>query len=197
MSTRRRTEVSFSPPPAEWRYSVLARLLHWAVALLIVFTTALGWRMVAIEKDVAGEWYDLHRSIGLTIFALVALRLVWRLTNRPEPLPDDIPAWQRALAAVTHWLMYLLTIAIPITGYLGASHTKSGVAWFGRPLPAWAKPDDSTAEQIFQVHGILVWVLVALVALHVAGALKHWLIDRDGTFQRMGYARRRKDPTFL
>ena len=191
MSTRQRTEVSFSPAPAAWRYSFIARALHRIVALLIVFTTALGWRMLFIEKEPgAAEWFDLHRSIGLTIFSLVALRLVWRLAHSPEPLPSSLPRWQRGLASVTHWLLYLLMVVIPITGYLGASHTKSGVAWFGRPTPAWATPDHDLAEQLFFVHGTLVWVLVALVALHVAGALKHWLIDRDGTFARMGYARR-------
>ena len=192
MNTRRRSEVSFSPAPAQWRYSVLARALHWVVALLIVFTTALGWRMLFIEKEPgAAEWFDLHRSIGLTIFSLVALRLVWRLAHRPEPLPDGMPKWQVRLAVVTHWLLYMLMIVIPVVGYLGASYTKSGVAWFGRATPRWAEPNHDLAEQFFDVHGTLVWVLVALVALHVAGALKHWLIDKDGTFQRMGYARRR------
>ena len=192
MNTRRRSEVSFSPAPADWRYGVVARALHWIVALLIIFTTALGWRMLFIEKEPgAAEWFDLHRSIGLTIFTLVALRLVWRLAHSPEPLPDDMAKWQIRLAVVTHWLLYVLMIVIPVTGYLGASYTKSGVAWFGRATPRWAEPNHDLAEQFFNVHGTLVWVLVALVALHVAGALKHWLIDKDGTFQRMGYARRR------
>ena len=192
MSTRRRSEVSFSPLPAAWRYSAVARALHWVVALLIVFTTALGWRMMFIEKEPgAAEWFDLHRSIGLTIFTLVVVRLVWRLANSPEPLPDDMPTWQSRLATVTHWLLYVLMIVIPVVGYLGASYTKSGVAWFGRATPRWAEPNHDLAEQLFDVHGTLVWVLVALVALHVAGALKHWLIDKDGTFQRMGYSRRR------
>jgi len=102
-----------------------------------------------------------------------------------------MPKWQVRLAVVTHWLLYMLMIVIPVVGYLGASYTKSGVAWFGRATPRWAEPNHDLAEQFFNVHGTLVWVLVALVALHVAGALKHWLIDKDGTFQRMGYARRR------
>jgi cytochrome b561 len=192
MSTRQQREVSFAPAPIPWRYSAVARALHWIVALLIVFTTALGWRMMVIEEEPgAGQWFDLHRSIGLTIFTLVALRLVWRLTHSPEPLPDDMPGWQRKLAAATHWLLYVLMVVIPITGYVGASYTKSGVQWFGRNTPQWATPNHDLAEQLFDVHGTLVWVLVALVALHVAGALKHWLIDKDGTIRRMGYTPRR------
>ena len=192
MSTRLRSEVSFAPAPPPWRYSAVARALHWILALLIVFTAALGWRMLFIEKEPGAEqWFDLHRSIGLTIFTLVALRLVWRLTHRPEPLPDDMPAWQVKLAGVTHWLLYVLMVVIPITGYLGASLTKAGVAWFGGATPRWTEPDHDLAEQLFGIHGTLVWVLVALVALHVAGALKHWLVDKDGTFRRMGFSRRR------
>ncbi len=193
MNTRTRSEVSFSPDPGPWRYDVVARVMHWILALLIVCTTALGWRMVFIEKEPgAAEWFDLHRSIGLTIATLVALRLVWRLVHRPEPLPDDVPRWQVRLAAITHGLLYLLIVVIPVTGYLGASHAKADVSWFGRVLPRWAAPDHDLSEQFFNVHGTLVWVLVALVALHVAAALKHWLIDRDGVFQRMGYSRRNR-----
>lgn len=193
MNTRTRREVAFSPDPGPWRYGVVARTLHWILALLIVFTTGLGWRMMFIEKEPgAAEWFDLHRSIGLTIATLVALRLVWRLGHRPEALPDAVPGWQARLAAITHGLLYLLMVVIPVTGYLGAAHTKADVSWFGRALPRWTAPDHDLAEQFFDVHGTLVWVLVALVALHVAGALKHWLVDRDGVFQRMGYARRNR-----
>lgn len=192
MSTRRRSEVSFSPAPAAWRYSVAARALHWVLALLIVFTTALGWRMLFIEKEPGAEqWFDLHRSIGVTIATLVALRVVWRLTHPPEPLPHDVPRWQVRLASIAHGLLYLLMVVIPVTGYLGASYTKAGVAWFGTATPRWATPDHDFAEQMFQIHGTLVWVLVALVALHVAGALKHWLVDKDNTFQRMSFRSRR------
>lgn len=192
MSIRQQREVSFAPAPAAWRYSAIARTLHWILALLIVFTIALGWRMMFIEKEPGAEqWFDLHRSIGLTIFTLVAVRLVWRLTHRPEPLPADMPAWQAKLAAVTHGLLYVLMFVIPITGYFGASYTKAGVKWFGTATPQWAVPNHDLAEQLFEIHGTLVWVLVALVALHVAGALKYWLIDKDGTFQRMGFSRRR------
>ncbi len=194
MSSRRfRSEVSFAPDPGPWRYSVAARVLHWAIALLIVFTTALGWRMLFIEKEPgADQWFDLHRSIGLTIFTLVAARIVWRLAHAPEPLPDDVPRWQARLASVVHGLLYLLMVAIPVTGYLGAAHTKADVTWFNRiVVPRWTPPDHDLAEQLFSVHGTLVWVLVALVALHVAGALKHWLVDKDGVFERMGYSPRR------
>jgi len=185
-----RTPSQGSFAPAAWRYSPTARFLHWTLALLIIFTTSIGWRMMLIEHEPGAEqWFELHMSIGLIIATLVAARVFWRLTHRPEPFPADQPAWQVRLASVTHALMYGLMVFLPITGYLGASHTKGGVKWFGLPTPHWATPDHDLAEQFFTVHGILLWTLVALVALHVAGALKHWLIDKDGTFQRMGFRR--------
>ena len=83
-------------------------------------------------------------------------------------------------------------VLLPITGYLGASYTKAGVRWFGLATPQWAQHDHDLAEQFLTVHGVLLWTLVALVALHVAGALKHLLVDKDQVFQRMWFAHRRR-----
>jgi cytochrome b561 len=175
---------------APWRYSGTAIGLHWLLAILITLTTAIGWRMMWIEHQPgSGQLFDLHKSIGLIIAALVALRVLWRLTHRPEPRPMGA-AWEANLASVTHALLYVLIVALPITGYLGASYSKAGVQWFGIATPRWTAPDHDTAEQFFTVHGVLLWTLVPLVVLHVAGALKHLLIDKDGTFGRMWPARR-------
>jgi cytochrome b561 len=176
---------------APWRYSGAAIALHWILAILITLTTAIGWRMMWIEHEPGSEqWFDLHKSIGLVIAALVAMRLLWRLTHRPEPRPTGA-AWEAKLASVTHALLYVLIVALPITGYLGASYSKAGVQWFGIATPRWVAPDHDTSELFFTIHGVLLWTLVALVVLHVAGALKHLLIDKDGTFRRMWFARRR------
>ena len=177
--------------PVAWRYSRTAMALHWLLALLITLTTAIGWRMMLIEHEPGAEdWFDLHKSIGLIIAALVAVRVVWRLTHRPEPLPPG-PAWSARLAAVTHGAIYVLIVALPITGYLGAAYSKAGVKWFGLATPRWATPNHDVAEQFFTAHEILLWTLVALVALHVLGALKHLLVDRDGVFHRMWFAPKR------
>ena len=177
--------------PVAWRYSRTAIALHWLLALLIALTTAIGWRMMLIEHEPGAEvFFDLHKSIGLIIAGLVVVRVLWRLTHRPEPLPPG-PAWSARLAAVTHAAIYVLIVALPITGYVGAAHSKAGVKWFGLATPRWATPDHDLAEQFFTAHGILLWTLVALVVLHVLGALKHLLLDRDGVFQRMWLAPRR------
>jgi cytochrome b561 len=179
------------PPGALWRYSGTAIALHWILAVLIALTTTIGWRMMLTEHEPgSARWFDLHKSIGLIIAAFVAARVLWRLTHRPEPLPHG-PAWNTRLATVTHAVLYGLMILLPITGYLGASYTKAGVRWFGLATPRWALPDHDLAEQLFTVHGVLLWTLVVLVAGHTFLGLKHLLIDKDQVFQRMWFARRR------
>ncbi|HEY2560130.1 MAG TPA: cytochrome b [Caldimonas sp.] len=174
-----------------WRYSGTAIALHWLLAILITLTTAIGWRMMWIEHEPGSEqFFELHKSIGLVIAALVAARVLWRLTHRPEPRPEGA-AWESRLASASHALLYVLIVALPITGYLGASYSKAGVQWFGIATPRWTAPDHDTSELFFTAHGVLLWTLVPLVALHVAGALKHLLIDKDGTFWRMWFAPRR------
>lgn len=177
---------SFSASPAVWRYGRPAIILHWVLAALIVFMTGLGWYMMTIERQPQGPWYfDLHRSVGLVVFALVLLRIVWRLFHRPEPLPASLPRWQVALSSVTQGLLYACMVVMPVTGYFGSAYSKAGVRFFGLALPAWATPTRAISHLLFEIHSVTVWVLVGLVALHAAGGLKHLLVDRDGVFQRM------------
>lgn len=169
-----------------WKYGSVAMLLHWLLAALIVVLLGLGWFMMAIEDDPGSDWYfNLHKSLGLLVLALVALRLLWRMTHRPAPLPASLPRWQVRLSHLTQGALYVAMLAMPLLGLIGASFSKSGVAFFGLPLPAWAVPDHDTAERFFDLHGTLAWVLVALIVLHAAGGLKHLLVDKDGVFQRM------------
>lgn len=174
-----------------WRYSRTAVALHWGLALLIAFIAALGWYMMSIEDEPGSGWYfNLHKSLGIVMASLVVVRIGWRSLNRPEPLSTEIPKWQRQLSQATQWLLYLLMVLVPVAGYIGASYSKKGVQWFGLVTPQWALPDHDRAEQFFDIHSVLVWVLVALVGLHVLGAIKHLLIDRNGVFQRMLFKRR-------
>lgn len=175
----------------EWRYSRTAIALHWSIALLIAFMAALGWYMMSIEDEPgSGSYFNLHKSLGITMALLLAARIGWRLLNRPDPLSAAVPKWQRKLAQATQGLLYLLMVLVPAAGYLGASYSKKGAQWFGLATPQWALPDHDLAEQFFDIHSVLVWVLVVLVGLHVLGALKHLLIDHDGVFQRMLVKRR-------
>jgi cytochrome b561 len=149
---------------------------------------AMGWYMMSIEDDPGSGWYfNIHKSVGIAVFGLVFLRILWRAAHRPAPLPNSLPKWQVNLSRVTEWLLYACMLLMPILGFLGTSYSKSGVAFFGTPLASWAVPNHDTAELFFGLHSALAWVLVALVALHAAGGLKHLLVDKDGVFQRMWF----------
>ncbi|MDB5957884.1 cytochrome b [Ramlibacter sp.] len=174
-----------------WRYSTPAVFLHWVLAALITFMAGLGWFMMTVEEEPGGErYFDLHKSIGLIVFTLVVLRILWRIFHRPQPLPSAIPRWQVRLSELVQWLLYVVMVLLPLTGILGASYSKAGLQFFGIALPRWVTPAKATAQQLFDIHSTLVWVTVALLVLHVLGGLKHLLIDRDEVFGRMWPARR-------
>lgn len=174
-----------------WRYSAPAVFLHWVLAALIAFMAALGWFMMTVEHEPGGErFFDLHKSIGLVVFTLVLVRVLWRLSHRPQRLPSAIPRWQVRLSEIVQWLLYAMMLLLPLTGILGASYSRAGLQFFGMALPHWVTPDRPTAHNLFEVHSALVWVTVALLVLHVLGGLKHLLIDHDEVFGRMWPARR-------
>ena len=172
-----------------WRYGTPAIVLHWALAALIVFMVVLGWWMMTIERQPQGPWwFDLHRSIGMLVAALVLLRIVWRLGHRPDPLPPGMPAWQIMLSGWTQALLYACMVVLPVTGFVGSMYSRAGIRFFGIELPK-VPVNRALSHQLFEIHSAIIWVLVGLVALHVAGALKHQWVDRDSLLQRMWPAR--------
>lgn len=171
-----------------WRYAPTAIALHWLLAGLIAFMVGLGWYMQRIEEEPgADRYFNLHKSVGIVVFALVLARLLWRLTHRPAELPASVPRWEAIASSSMQWLLYACMIIMPVMGFLGASHSRSGVVFFGLPLPRWRAPDRDTAALFFDIHEATAWVLVALVIVHALGGLKHALVDRDRVFQRMWF----------
>jgi cytochrome b561 len=168
------------------QYGTVAQALHWAiVALLIVQVTlakiAEGLPLGLDKLSVLAR----HKSFGITILGLAAVRLAWRSFNRPPPLPP-MPRWQAAAAHANHWALYALLFAMPVTGWLMSSASNYPVSWFGlAQLPDLVAPDRALKERLETVHESLSWVLIALAILHVAAALKHHLIDRNGLLFRM------------
>ena len=165
-------------------YGAVAQTFHWLVAALVVaqFATELIPKEWASE-DALASW---HVSIGPSILALMLLRLVWRLTHRPPPAPADLPPGLRLLSRATHWSFYALLIVLPLLGWTAASGFGVTPQLFGFiPLPALIAKDKPTAESVGDVHGLLAWALLAVVALHVAGALYHAAVKRDGVVGRM------------
>lgn len=168
------------------RYTPVAIALHWLLALAIVGAFGVGLYMADLPLSPTKlKLFNWHKWAGVTILALSALRLLWRLTHRP-PADVAMPAWQARLAHATHGLLYLTFFAVPLTGWAMSSAKGFPIVWFGvLPLPDFVPKDHDLGELLEDVHAALAWGLALLVLAHVAGALKHHFIDRDGLLKRM------------
>jgi cytochrome b561 len=168
------------------RYTRAQIILHWLIALGIIAMLGIGLYMVGLPKGLPfkSSLINFHKSLGITVFLLVLIRIVVRLVAGRPSLPP-MQAWQRAAASMTQGLLYVAMIAMPLTGYLGSSFNKFGMRFWGAMLPMWGWDDPGLRKIFFTIHELCAWVLIALIALHVAGALKHQLIDRDGLMSRM------------
>ena len=168
------------------RYTGTAIFLHWLMGLAIVGNFCVGLYMSDLPMSMMRlKLYNYHKWAGATILLLAALRLLWRLTHRP---PAELPApkWQHTAASVTHWGLYALFFAVPLVGWAYSSAAGFPVVWFGvLALPDFVGPDKALAEAIKPWHGALAWTMAALVLLHIAAALKHHFVDRDGLLRRM------------
>ncbi len=173
------------------RYTRVAVALHWSIAVLVICQFAWGWWMQGIPKQPVGprvDAYNLHKSIGMTIFLLMALRLLWRWRH-PAPALPPMPGWQAAAARATHVLLYVVLLLQPVFGYLGSEVSGYPVKYFGMTLPGWAGKHEALKDLLSTAHLVNSWVLATLVAVHVAAALKHALVERDGVLARMGWGR--------
>lgn len=173
---------------AATRYDRVAMTLHWLVAIGVIAQILLGLWMIDIPKLPAGVrayWFNLHKSIGITLGVLIVLRLAWRATHRPPPLPSTMPRWQVRAAGASHLLLYACMIAMPLAGYLGSVFSGYPIRYFGLTLPGWGWKDEALKDFFSSVHFITALLLMLLITLHVLAALKHLWIDRDGVFHRM------------
>ena len=175
------------------RYTRTAIALHWMIALAVIVQFTWGWWMQGIPKQPPGmrvDAFNLHKSVGLTILTLMTVRLLWRWRH-PAPAFPAMSPWQAWLAHFVHALLYVVLFAHPLAGYLGSVYSGYPVKLFGMTLPAWGRNDPALKEFFSASHLVTSWVIAAAVALHVAGALKHALVDRDATMARMGLGRRK------
>jgi cytochrome b561 len=174
------------------RYTPVAIAFHWLLALAITASFCLGLYMADLPMSPSRlKLYNWHKWAGVTILALSALRLLWRLFHRP---PEDLPApaWQRRAAHVVHGLLYALFFAVPLVGWAYTSAVGFPVVLFGvLPLPDFVSPDRALAHAIKPWHAYLAYALAAVVVAHVLAALQHQFIARDRLLQRMAWSRRR------
>jgi cytochrome b561 len=177
--------------PGIARYTRTAVVLHWLVAALFIGQFAWGWLMQEIPKSPPGvraDAFNLHKSVGLCLLALMLFRLGWRIAHPPPALPA-MPAWQALLARLTHAALYAALIVMPLAGYLGSVWSGYPVRFFGWVLPAWGAKDALLKDVMSDVHFATSWVLLALTLLHVAAALYHALRG-DDVAARMRFAAR-------
>ncbi|HEX6019418.1 MAG TPA: cytochrome b [Burkholderiaceae bacterium] len=176
---------------ARTRYDNTAIAAHWLLAALILVNLGLGLYMSGLPLSprqlVLFNW---HKWVGVTILMLSALRLLWRMTHHPPP-DVPMPRWQRIASHAVHRALYALFFVVPLAGWGYSSATGFPVVWFGvLPLPDWVPVDRAWADALKALHQAAALTLALLVALHVAAALKHLLVDRDGLLQRMRPFRR-------
>jgi len=180
------------------RYTAVAIALHWLIALLVLCLMTVGFTMTDLPKSAGPiklKLYAYHKWAGVSIFALVLLRVLWRLGHRPPAPPAGMQDWQRRAAAGTHLLLYLLTVAVPLTGWLFSSAKGFQTVVFGVwPIPDLLSKDLALAEILRGSHQALNYLMAVLVILHVAAALKHHWIDRDGVLSSMLPLLRRRHP---
>jgi len=180
------------------QWGSVARFFHWIMALLIlgngIFGLCMDMASTPMEKI---NWLALHKSIGLTVLALFLLRVLWRATDR-RPQEDPAPRWQQLAAHAVHGILYLLIVALPLTGWWLNSVAGKPLQFFKQfNLPAIAAANPALKETAEGVHEFLFWFLIAVLVAHIGGALKHHLIDHDNTLRRMLPFRRVRNGTPL
>jgi len=190
------------------RYTKTAVFLHWLIAICIFGMFALGWYMSELPKEAPKQmaydlfdwgiyswqlseevsprtfYFNLHKSLGVTIFALILFRILWRVTHKPPALLASYKAWERKLATGTHHLLYLMMVALPLSGIIMATYSKYGIKWFGAEFIKGL--DNTPMRELFkEVHEIIGVIILLVLILHIVGALKHKFIDKDDTLKRM------------
>ncbi len=182
------------------KYTQPAVILHWLIAIGIWFN--IGKMFFTDDHDRTRDIINMHKSVGITVLGLVVLRLLWRAANKPPALPANYAAWEVKLSKGIHHLLYLMIFAIPFSGWLmnSASLNKDTgqpygidlyhiVPWFNLPFFGGMEAATKHAwhENLGAVHATVAYLLLAVLVLHVLGALKHQFIDKDKELQRMWF----------
>ena len=163
-------------------------MLHWLTAILIFTTFPIGIAMVegGLARPTQDLLFILHKNGGIIILTLVLARLAYRALNPAPPLPDSMPDWQRKVAVLTHWLLYLLVIVMAVSGYVRVKAAGFPLEWFdAMGVPALVPKSEGLAKTAENIHLTVVFALAALILMHVGAAILHGAIKRDGVFQRM------------
>ena len=155
------------------------RVIHWLMAISILGLIAVGWYMQGIPDESPDKYalYPWHKSFGVTLLILFAIRLVVRLFSNVPPAPAALAGWEKLLSKVTHFVLYLLMLVVPLSGLMMSDYAGFPVALFGIELPDMLIDNEQRAELMHSIHSIIPYVLLGVVILHLLGALKHRFFD--------------------
>ena len=169
-------------------YTRVAIALHWLIGLAVLGQITFGFLLDDLAPrgtPARAAMINLHKSIGIVLFGLIAARLLWRLRHAPPAWPASMPAWQHSAARWGHRALYACMVIAPLAGYAASNFSKHGVRFFGVSLAPWGPNLPLVYDALRGVHLATTWLLTALIVGHVIISLKHALVDRDGVFSRM------------
>ena len=194
------------------KYTNVAIVLHWLIGIAILFMFVLGWFMTELPKEThkttsfdifnlglitwgveeeqsqRSFYFNLHKSVGLSLLMLIVLRMYWRFTHRPPAFLNSMKLWEKRLAKATHHSLYLLMFLIPLSGIIMSAGSKYGIKWFGiKVIPGF--DDKAIRELFYEFHEIFGLLLLLILILHILGAVKHSIVDKDGTLRRMWFSK--------
>ena len=194
------------------KYTNVAIALHWLIGIAILFMFVLGWFMTELPKETPKTtsfdifnlglitwgaedeqsqrsfYFNLHKSVGLSLLMLIVLRMYWRFTHRPPAFLNSMKLWEKRLAKATHHSLYLLMFLIPLSGIIMSAGSKYGIKWFGiKVIPGF--DDKAIRELFYEFHEIFGLLLLLILILHILGAVKHSIVDKDGTLRRMWFSK--------
>ena len=178
------------------RYSKLSIALHWLIAALIIAAFALGFYMTGLQFSLSKlKLFSWHKWLGITVLGLVAIRLISRLFQTAPPYPESMEKWEKVTANCVHLALYFFMFAVPLSGYFYTYAAGFPVVYLGLfELPAPIAPDPLLKVQLRTLHEVLTTGMLMLISLHIAAALKHHFIDKDGITNRMLPRALTKDP---
>jgi cytochrome b561 len=188
MAQPQATLAGTDPRHPAGRYSAPARFFHWSIAFLMLVVWPAG---LIIDKFYEVEWakvalYFIHENLGVTIWLLALARLAWRFISPPPPLPADTPALIKGVAHATHWALYAILLLQPIGGFIATNAFGFPLDFFGLiPLPDPVGNDEALGKSVMNLHWLTGLALLVILIAHVAGALYHLVLRKDGIFQRM------------
>ena len=168
-------------------YHPAAQALHWITALAVLGMLGVGLWMTGLPLGFTKlHSYNWHKWVGLAVLVLTVGRLLWRWRHPPPPLPDTIAPWQATLAPIAHWVLLVLLLAMPTSGWLMSSAAGVSVIWFGLlPLPDLVPRDPALFDALRATHHFLSRLLIVALILHVAAVVHHDVVRRAGVFRRM------------